>query len=697
MGTVISKTANGIGTLLGNAFVAPLKAVFGGSCESPQGCLFRNMGYNLFYRAYVHLQSGETVNGFGALLHKLGICQCIGRSLCRMCWAACETYWFALEDFTCFLCHKLKNVKRVNRQSRHRCWRRFRDVELGCSSSEENTSLGVDRSVIRRRKLIRKRKDRPGSTFYPLRQVPKNRYGSHNHHHHHHHHLRLKTREVSVHVKGRSQGAKYSRQLQMRKLSNIRREAVLFKKRRFSFSLESQQLHGHSFKLSSEETGSHHVGMKGTRWAVLVAGSNGYENYRHQADVCHAYQLLRKGGLKDENIIVFMYDDIAFNVQNPRPGIIINRPQGEDVYEGVPKDYTGHNANVHNLYAVILANKTALTGGSGKVLDSGPEDHIFIYYTDHGSPGVLAMPYDDYVYANDLIDVLKKKHESNTFKSMVFYLEACESGSMFEGLLPEGLNIYATTAANAVESSFVTYCPDDYPYVAPEYDTCLGDLYSVSWMEDSDKHDLRTETLEQQYEVVRRRTSNEYPENGSHVMQYGNLRLRKKSLYDYLGTNPANENYTYMRHDSSTSISKPVSQNDADLLHFWHKFRKAPKGSEKKLEAQKQLIDELNQRLHIDHIMMFIAKLLFESENGLLMLETVRPAGQPLVDDWNCLKTLVRTYEEHCGSLSRYGMTYMRAIANMCNAGVKMEQMAMASAQACMGTTLIHAAPSTMN
>lgn len=53
--------------------------------------------------------------------------------------------------------------------------------------------------------------------------------------------------------------------------------------------------------------------------------------------MCHAYQILRKGGLKDENIIVFMYDDIAFSEYNPRPGIIINRPQGEDVYEGVPK------------------------------------------------------------------------------------------------------------------------------------------------------------------------------------------------------------------------------------------------------------------------------------------------------------------------------------------------------------------------
>jgi len=46
-------------------------------------------------------------------------------------------------------------------------------------------------------------------------------------------------------------------------------------------------------------------------WALLVAGSNGYYNYRHQADVCHAYQVLLKHGLKPENIITMMYDDIA--------------------------------------------------------------------------------------------------------------------------------------------------------------------------------------------------------------------------------------------------------------------------------------------------------------------------------------------------------------------------------------------------
>jgi legumain len=52
------------------------------------------------------------------------------------------------------------------------------------------------------------------------------------------------------------------------------------------------------------------------------------------------------------------------------------------------QDYT-EDVTVGNFFAAILGNKTALTGGSGKVVDSGPNDHIFIYYTDHGGPGVL--------------------------------------------------------------------------------------------------------------------------------------------------------------------------------------------------------------------------------------------------------------------------------------------------------------------
>ncbi|MQL80215.1 hypothetical protein Taro_012674, partial [Colocasia esculenta] len=421
--------------------------------------------------------------------------------------------------------------------------------------------------------------------------------------------------------------------------------------------------------------------LVGTRWAVLIAGSNGYGNYRHQADVCHAYQVVKRGGLKDENIIVFMYDDIAYNEENPRPGIIINHPEGEDVYAGVPKDYVGDDVTVNNFFAVLLGNKSALTGGSGKVVDSGPDDHIFIYYSDHGGPGMPTFPY---LYASDLVDVLKRKHASGSYKSLVFYLESCESGSMFEGLLPEGLNVYATTASNAEESSWGTYCPGDFPSSPPEYGTCLGDLYSVTWMEDSDIHDLRTETLLQQYHLVRDRTSNHNTYTyGSHVMQYGDLYLSLEYLFLFIGSNPANDNHTFLGSNSLPSFSRAVNQRDADLLCIWNKFRKSAEGSPSKLEAQKQLLDVMSHRFHVDNSIELIGNILFGVDKGMQVLKNVRSAGKPLVDDWSCLKTMVRIFETHCGSLSQYGMKHMRGIANICNEGISEDTMTAAASEAC--------------
>ncbi|KAL1167858.1 hypothetical protein V6Z11_A05G046500 [Gossypium hirsutum] len=359
----------------------------------------------------------------------------------------------------------------------------------------------------------------------------------------------------------------------------------------------------------------------GTRWAVLIAGSRGYENYRHQADVCHAYQLLRKCGLKDENIIVFMYDDIAYNENNPRPGIIINSPNGSDVYHGVPKDYTGADVTVNNIFSVILGNKSAITGGSGKVVNSGPNDHIFIFYSDHGASGVPGMPDDSYIYANDLNWVLRKKHASGTYKSLVFYSEACESGSIFDGLLdPKGLNIYATTASNATESSFATYCPGGQLSAPPEYDTCLGDLYSVAWIEDSDAHNLRAETLQKQYELVRlRQVKKRTPR--SHVMQYGDIALSKDAHFAYFGTNPANDNFTFVDVDSLQPPTAVVNQRDADLVYILEKYRKAPEGSAQKTEAQKQLVEIMSCRMRIDYSVKLIGMLLFE--RGPEVLSTV--------------------------------------------------------------------------
>ncbi|KAK6022429.1 peptidase C13 family protein [Ostertagia ostertagi] len=81
----------------------------------------------------------------------------------------------------------------------------------------------------------------------------------------------------------------------------------------------------------------------GELYALLVAGSNGWWNYRHQADVAHAYHTLLGHGVKKGNIIVMMYDDIA------------NHTQGESV-------------TPDNFLAVLTGNASAVVGGNGRVI-----------------------------------------------------------------------------------------------------------------------------------------------------------------------------------------------------------------------------------------------------------------------------------------------------------------------------------------
>ena len=70
--------------------------------------------------------------------------------------------------------------------------------------------------------------------------------------------------------------------------------------------------------------------------------------------------------------------------------------------------------------------------------------------------------------------------------------------------------VFATTASNPTESSYACYYDDT-------RQTYLGDLYSVDWMEDSDKGLIGNETLLSQFQIVQQETI------FSTVCDYGNL------------------------------------------------------------------------------------------------------------------------------------------------------------------------------
>ncbi|KAK7831189.1 vacuolar-processing enzyme [Quercus suber] len=172
-------------------------------------------------------------------------------------------------------------------------------------------------------------------------------------------------------------------------------------------------------------------------------------------------------------------------------------------------------------------------------------------------------------------------------------------------------------------------------------------------------------------------------------MQYGDIGLSQANLSFYIGAN-STDTFVDQSKDYLWSPSQTINQRDADLVHFWDKFEKAPKGSPRKVEARKQFVEAMSYRMHVDSSVRLTGELLFGIVKSDEMLNTVQPTGQPLVDDWDCLKAMVRTFETHCGSLSQYGMKHMRSFANICNARIKRDQMDAASTQVCVSVPSGH-------
>jgi legumain len=264
---------------------------------------------------------------------------------------------------------------------------------------------------------------------------------------------------------------------------------------------------------------------QGENWAVLACGSNGYMNYRHQADVFHVYQSLLKRGFSKEHIILFAYDDIAYSPKNPFPGQVFNRPDGPDVYEGVTIDYYDYNVNPETYISVLKGDNK--NGSLRKVLNSTENDNIFLYFVDHGIAGAIVFPDNKFLYADELEETFKFMKDKKMYKNIIFYLESCYSGSMFNNISPD-LNVYSVTAASPSEQSLATYCyPQDYVN-GQQMHTCLSNEFTSNWLDDSDSRIFFEENQQinysndeysshEQFIFTKDKTKN------SHVQEYGDL------------------------------------------------------------------------------------------------------------------------------------------------------------------------------
>jgi len=446
-------------------------------------------------------------------------------------------------------------------------------------------------------------------------------------------------------------------------------------------------------------------------WAVIVAGSKGYDNYRHQADTCHAYNILRtSGGYSEDRIIHMAYDDVATDKRNPYYGQVFNRPsmfgEGTDVYANCTIDYKGEDVTKENLFNVL---KGEAVEEVDKVLRSNHNSRIFFYFADHGAPGLLQMPAPKrtkgeendprMLFADELHDVFKYMHNNSLYKEMVLYIEACESGSMFENHLEDDMNIYAVTAADSDESSWGTYCGPFGNWVHHKsIRTCLGDLFSVNFLENIEDQEEKTttsllrpsrkknkikgekkkkkgkETLEDQYELVKEET---YPK--STVMQFGQMSIAKKEyLSDYMllsdnneeqqkendnNNNKQNKWWSSLvmkssllftkENNNNIKLSSAVNSRDIRLHNLYSNIILNPFSD----DAYDEYNREIQERNRVDTIM-----------EQILLTTTKTNYSSKTTIDFNCYRELIRAYGNSlCDDFTDYSMKYLKFFAAECS------------------------------
>lgn len=184
-----------------------------------------------------------------------------------------------------------------------------------------------------------------------------------------------------------------------------------------------------------------------SQWALLVAGSTSWKNYRFQADAFSMYQCLISHGYSKDHIVLIVEDDIANNPSNPTPGMMYVREDGDNVYAHSAIDYYLHDLTPEDIGDILQGKQSARLP---KVINATANDNIFIFWSSHGAPGKLDFG-DDFqktISYEEIKDALRE----TAHRKLLMVVEACYSGGLGEACLgiPGALFL---TAANPYESS----------------------------------------------------------------------------------------------------------------------------------------------------------------------------------------------------------------------------------------------------
>lgn len=182
------------------------------------------------------------------------------------------------------------------------------------------------------------------------------------------------------------------------------------------------------------------------RWALLIAASKGWDNYRFQADVFAMYQILKQHGYDDDHIVLICEDDIVYNSKNVEQGVLRVSDDGDNLYDASAIDYKLSDLSPDDMGDILQGIQSERLS---QVIDADDNDNVFVFWSSHGSSskeldfgGSQSISYEQ----------IKKYLSATPHRKLLFAIEACYSGGL--GKYCEGLpGMLFITAASPDEPS----------------------------------------------------------------------------------------------------------------------------------------------------------------------------------------------------------------------------------------------------
>lgn len=188
-------------------------------------------------------------------------------------------------------------------------------------------------------------------------------------------------------------------------------------------------------------------------WALLVAASEGWENYRHQADVLNMYQILKKYGYRDDHIVLIMEDDLVDDPRNSNPGKLL-RYDNENLYYDVVLDYHLHDIEADDISRILTGQRSEHLP---TVIDADSTSNVLVFWSGHGEQGSLLIGERDSsqgLTTERMKSLLAKASQAKTYRKMLWLIETCYAASV--GVAAQEMEVPGVmiiTASSAMEPS----------------------------------------------------------------------------------------------------------------------------------------------------------------------------------------------------------------------------------------------------